>query len=60
MRRFGARQDCIVTAGMVGWRSRLANRGEIDRVSEKDGIADILGEDITKHDGKGAEVGENV
>jgi hypothetical protein len=59
-RRFGARRVCIVNAGTVQGRSMLANRGEVDRVGGKDRAADMLGEDVTKDDGKGVEVGDDV
>jgi hypothetical protein len=49
-----------VKAGTVEGRSILANREESSRVGGKDGVADMLGEDVTKDDGKRAEVRDNV
>jgi hypothetical protein len=59
-RRFGANRMGEVNAGEVEGRSLSANRGESNspkerfrqRVSGKDGVADRLGEDVTKQAGR--------
>jgi hypothetical protein len=59
-RRFGANRVGEVNAGEVEGRSLSANRGESNRVSGKDGVADRLGEDVTKQAGKVAKSGESM